>query len=47
MPYFHKKITGAYASQTDLLKLLVFSGELIDSQLKRHLAYAEHILSNY
>ena len=34
-PYFHnfhKMFTGAYASQTDLLNLLVFYGELIDFQ---------------
>ena len=42
--YFHKKITGAYASQTDLLNLLIFYGELINFQKKRHLAYAEHTL---
>ena len=29
---FHKNITGAYAGQTDLLKIFVFYGELIDSQ---------------
>ena len=46
--YFHKKITGTYASQTDLLNLLVFCSELIDFQQKRHLAYAEYTLtSNY
>ena len=46
--YFHKKITGAYANQTDLLNLSVFYSELIDFQYKRHLAYAEHIVtSNY
>ena len=30
--YFHKKITGAYASQTDLLNLLVFDTEMMDPQ---------------
>ena len=30
--YFHKKITEAYASQTDLLNLSAFYGELIDFQ---------------
>ena len=30
--YFHKKVTGDYASQTYLLKVLVFYGELIDFQ---------------
>ena len=46
--HFHKKLTGAYASQTDLLNLSVFYGEMIEFQLKRHLAYAEYILtSNY
>ena len=47
--YFHKKKnTGAYANQADLLNLSVFYSELIDFQYKRHLAYAEHILtSNY
>ena len=30
--YFHKKITGAYASQTDLLNLLVFYTEMMDPQ---------------
>ena len=28
--YFHKKFKGAYASQTDLLNLEGFYGELID-----------------
>ena len=31
-PYIHKKITGTYASPTDLLNLLVFYSELIDFQ---------------
>ena len=30
--YFNQKITEAYASQTDLLNLLVLYGELIDFQ---------------
>ena len=30
--YFHENITGVHASQTDLLKIFVFYGELIDSQ---------------
>ena len=30
--YFHKKIIEAYASQTNLLNLLVLYGELIDIQ---------------
>ena len=30
--YFHEKNTGAYASQTDLLNLLVFYDELVDFQ---------------
>ena len=38
--YFNEKNTGAYASQTDLLNLIVFYSELIDFQQKRHLAYA-------
>ena len=32
MSYFHKKITEAYASQTDLLKLLVFYYQLPNFQ---------------
>ena len=32
MSYFHKKITEAYASQTDRLKLLVFYYQLPDFQ---------------
>ena len=30
--FFHKNLTGSNASQTDLLHLLVFYGELIDFQ---------------
>ena len=46
--YFYQKVTEAYVSQTDLLNLLVFYSELIDFQQKRHLPYAEHMLtSNY
>ena len=30
--YFYEKVTGAYGSQTDLLNLLVFYGELVDFQ---------------
>ena len=44
--YLHKKITGACVSQTDPLNLSGFYGELIDCQQKRHLAYAEHILTS-
>ena len=46
MSYLHKKVTEAYASQTDLLNLQVFYGELTDFKYKRHIPSTEHNLTS-